>query len=83
MIEELAIDYAAAQISQVKKAYQHEQPLFNGEIPAYGAADTALTFKLVNSFAVLEKAQQVAREMLNTCRKSCAHQARLSKRRAN
>jgi len=64
MIEELAIDYAAAQIAQVKNAYQHAQPLFNGEIPAYGAADTALTFKLVNSFAVLEKAQQVAREML-------------------
>ncbi len=64
MIEELAIDYAAAQIAQVKKAYQHAQPLFNGAIPAYGAGDTALTFKLVNSFAVLEKAQQVAREML-------------------
>ncbi|MDD5411303.1 MAG: glutamate synthase-related protein, partial [Methylobacter sp.] len=64
MIEELAIDYAAAQIAQVKKAYQHAQPLFNGEIPAYGAADTTLTFKLVNSFAVLEKAQQVAQEML-------------------
>ncbi|MFA6053287.1 MAG: glutamate synthase-related protein [Methylobacter sp.] len=64
MIEELAIDYAAAQIAQVKKAYQQAQPLFNGAIPAYGAGDTALTFKLVNSFAVLEKAQQVAREML-------------------
>lgn len=64
MIEELAIDLARRQIEQVKEAYQTAQPLFGGAIPAYGQADTALTFKLVNSFMVLEKAQQVAQELL-------------------
>ncbi|MGZ8190418.1 MAG: glutamate synthase-related protein [Methylococcaceae bacterium] len=64
IIEELALELAHQQISQVKNAYQTAQPLFGGMIPDYGSADTNLTFKLVNSFSVFEKAQQVAREML-------------------
>ncbi|MDD5581112.1 MAG: glutamate synthase-related protein [Methylobacter sp.] len=64
MIEELALELARQQIEQVKGAYQNTQPLFGGAIPAYGATDTDLIFKLVNSFSVLEKAQQCARDML-------------------
>jgi glutamate synthase (NADPH/NADH) large chain len=64
MLEELAQELARAQIEQVKVGYTKGQALFNGAIPNYGTTDSALTFKLVNSFAVLEKAQQVAREML-------------------
>lgn len=64
MIEELSLELAAAQIEQVKEAYQTTQPLFGGAIPDYGTTDTALMFRLVNSFAVLEKARSCARDML-------------------
>ncbi len=64
MIEELSQALAQQQIDQVKTAYQANQPLFGGAIPDYGSTEKALTFKLVNSFAVLEKAQQCARDML-------------------
>ena len=64
MIEELSQAFAYSQIVQVKAAYKHAQPLFGGSIPAYGSSDTALSFKLVNSYAVLEKAQQLAKDML-------------------
>ncbi|WP_027156909.1 glutamate synthase-related protein [Methylobacter luteus] len=64
MIEELSLELAAAQIEQVRNAYQTTQPLFGGAIPAYGTTDTALMFKLVNSFSVFEKAQSSARDML-------------------
>ena len=64
MIEELSQALAQQQIEQVKKGYQTSQPLFDGAIPGHGSTDKALRFKLVNSFAVLEKAQQCARDML-------------------
>jgi glutamate synthase (NADPH/NADH) large chain len=64
MIEELSMALAAEQVEQVREAYKTTQPLFGGAIPAYGATDTALMFKLVNSFSVFEKAQSYARDML-------------------
>jgi len=38
--------------------------LFNGAIPAYGETDTALTLQLINSYAVIDKAQQIAKDQL-------------------
>jgi len=64
IIEELAVELTRQQIDQVKNAYLNSQPLFGGAIPDHAAVDTSLTFKLVNSFSVLEKAQQVVRDML-------------------
>ncbi len=64
MIEELSLELARLQIEQVKQAYQHAEPLFGGIIPDHGSTDNHLTFKLINSFAVLEKSQQIARESL-------------------
>ena len=64
MIEELSQSMAQQQIEQVKKAYKTAEPLFGGAIPGHDAKDKSLTFKLVNSFAVLEKAQQCARDLL-------------------
>ncbi len=64
MIEELSIAFAQQQIEQVKLAYHAKQPLFSGAIPAYGETDTELTFKLLNSFAVIDKAQQIVKEQL-------------------
>lgn len=62
MLEELAVSLAQSQIEQVRHAYQTNQPLFNGAIPQ--KLDDALSFQLINSFAVLNKAQSVAKELL-------------------
>jgi glutamate synthase (NADPH/NADH) large chain len=64
MIEELSIAYAQDKIKQVQSAYQNNQALYDGEIPAYGKTDTTLTFELVNSFAVIDKAQKIAKNQL-------------------
>lgn len=64
MLEELAVSLAQSQIEQVRDAYRTQQALFNGAIPEYGSGDTALCFKLINSFAVLTKAHAVARDLL-------------------
>jgi len=64
MIEELALELAHRQIEQVRQAYQTERPLFGGVIPAYGARDSDLSVKLINSFAVFNKAQQIALDLL-------------------
>lgn len=64
MVEELTLAYAEEQIEQVKIAYQSSQGLFNGATPDYGKTDTALTFKLVNSFSVIDKAHQIAKDQL-------------------
>jgi glutamate synthase (NADPH/NADH) large chain len=64
MVEELAQALAQQQIEQVKQAYHSAQPLFGGMIPDASATDTELMFKLVNSFAVFDKALQLARELL-------------------
>ncbi len=64
-IEELAVDYAQTQISLVKTGYQNNQPLFDGAIPNYGKTDTTLTFKLINSFSVINTAQKITKDQLN------------------
>lgn len=64
MIEELAISFAQKQIAEVKAAYQSDRALFDGAIPAYGDIDTQLTFKLVNSFSVINKAEQLVKDQL-------------------
>lgn len=65
MVEELAVDFAQKQIAQVKKAYLSDSPLFGGAIPAYGSTDDELTLRLINSYAVIDKAQQIARDQLD------------------
>jgi glutamate synthase (NADPH/NADH) large chain len=79
MVEELAVDLAQQQIAQVKKAYQSGQPLFNGAIPAFGEVDSDLAFNLINSFAVFDKAQAVAAEMLKTAPESQRTSAHIEK----
>ncbi|NOR80044.1 MAG: glutamate synthase large subunit, partial [Methyloprofundus sp.] len=60
MIEELAVDQAQQQIIQVQQAYINNTVLFNGHTPEYGETDSSLGFKMINSFAVLNKATQIA-----------------------
>ncbi len=65
MIEELSIALAQQQIEQIQQASQSDAPLFSGNVPAYGDVDTELTFQLLNSFAVIDKSQQIARDQLS------------------
>ena len=58
------MEFAQQQISVIKQAYQANRPLFNGAIPGYGATDDNLTVKLINSFAVIDKAQQIGKDQL-------------------
>ena len=65
MIEELSVAYAQKQINQIKQAYTNDTTLFDGAIPGYGNIDGELTLKLINSYAVIDKAQQIAKDQLN------------------
>ncbi|MCK9605832.1 MAG: glutamate synthase-related protein [Methylomonas sp.] len=65
MIEELSVAYAQKQIELIKQAYKNNATLFNGAIPGYGNVDNELTLKLINSYAVIDKAQQIAKDQLN------------------
>lgn len=65
MIEELSVAYAQKQINQIKQAYSNNTTLFDGAIPGYGDIDGELTLKLINSYAVIDKAQQIAKDQLN------------------
>lgn len=65
MIEELAVAFAQKQIDQIKQAYVNNTTLFNGAIPGYGDIDSELTLKLINSYAVIDKAQQIAKDQLS------------------
>ena len=60
IIEELAVDQAQQQVIQVQQAYSNNTVLFGGQTPDYGATDNPLAFKLINSFAVLNKATLIA-----------------------
>ncbi|WP_347987169.1 glutamate synthase-related protein [Methylomonas sp. AM2-LC] len=65
MIEELSVAFAQNQIAEIKHAYQSQSALFSGAIPGYGETDTELTLKLINSYAVIDKAQQIAKDQLS------------------
>ena len=60
IIEELAVDQAQQQVNQVQEAYAEGAVLFGGQTPDYGATDSPLAFKMINSFAVLNKATLIA-----------------------
>lgn len=60
MIEELSVNEAQKQITLVQQAYSNGSVLFDGKAPVFGELDTPLAFKLVNSFAVLNKATNIA-----------------------
>jgi glutamate synthase (NADPH/NADH) large chain len=65
MIEELSVAFAQNQIAEIKQAHQSQTALFSGAIPGYGETDTELTLKLINSYAVIDKAQQIAKDQLS------------------
>ena len=70
MVEELSVSYAEKQIKQIKQTYQNKEILFNGEVPAFGAAGSELASQLVNSFLVLQKSLSCARDLLKRAGKT-------------
>ncbi len=64
IIEELSVSLAQQHIEQIQQAAQSAQPLFAGLSPGYGEIDSELTHQLLNSFAVIDKSQQIARDQL-------------------
>lgn len=70
IIEELAVDQAQQQINQVQLAYAQQSVLFGGQTPDYGATDSPLAFKIINSFAVLNKATQIAASQVHNAQQT-------------
>lgn len=60
IIEELAIHQTQQQINRVQKAYINSTILFGGQTPNDGVTDSLLASKMINSFAVLNKATLIA-----------------------
>ncbi|BCG63068.1 MAG: glutamate synthase (NADPH/NADH) large chain [Methyloprofundus sp.] len=77
MIEELAVNEAQQQIAQVQQAYVNDSVLFAGQTPAYGDIDSPLAFNLINSFAVLNKATQIATTQVHSVEQAEAVAQRL------
>ncbi len=70
IIEELAVDQAQQQVAQVQLAFANSSVLFGGETPDYGATDSPLAFKMINSFAVLNKATQIAASQVQSAQQT-------------
>jgi len=59
LIEELSIALAKHQIEELKKAWKSELAISGGETPKISQSQSAEMFKLVNSYTVLEMAQNI------------------------
>ncbi|MBE3639614.1 glutamate synthase-related protein [Mangrovicoccus algicola] len=62
LTEELSTALAAHQVAELKRAWKRARPVHRGALPAYGETDTPEMFRLLNSYTVLEAAQQIARK---------------------
>ncbi len=60
LIDELSTALAAHQVANLKKAWKAGRPVHRGTVPAYGEMDTDDMFRLLNSYTVLEMAQNLA-----------------------
>jgi len=58
MVEELSFAMADYQVAPLKQALLEGSTILGGEIPAYQEVDTALSFDLLNAYAVLRMAKQ-------------------------
>jgi glutamate synthase (NADPH/NADH) large chain len=65
MLEELSVDFAQQQIDAIQQAYRSQQPLFTGAAPLDSATAPSLMAGLINSYAAIEKAQQLAKDQLS------------------
>ena len=66
LLGELSNALAAHQIMVMKAAWKRGKPVHDGATPAYGEVDTEEMFRLLNSYTVLEQAQQIASKRMGS-----------------
>ena len=62
MVEELSLYMSETGIKAIKEAYETDQPLFKGELPAYADVDSELICDYVNKMVILHRAMEQAQK---------------------
>jgi glutamate synthase (NADPH/NADH) large chain len=60
LLDELAAALAGYQVHKFKRSYRDQQLVHGGSVPGYGDTDTEEMFALLNTYTVLNMAQQLA-----------------------
>ncbi|MGB3482554.1 MAG: glutamate synthase-related protein [Mycobacterium sp.] len=60
LLDELATALAGYQVHKFKRSYRDKQLVHGGSVPGYGETDTEEMFALLNTYTVLNMAQQLA-----------------------
>ncbi|WP_018602928.1 glutamate synthase-related protein [Mycobacterium sp. 155] len=60
LLDELSASLAGFQVHKFKRSYRDQQMVLNGSVPGYGDTDTEEMFALLNTYTVLNIAQQMA-----------------------
>jgi glutamate synthase (NADPH/NADH) large chain len=60
LLDELATALAGYQVHKLKASYRERRPVLGGSAPGYGDTDTEEMFQLLNTYTVLNMAQQLA-----------------------
>ena len=59
LVDELSTSLAEYQVSELRKSWKSNNTVINGNIPYIGASETSQRIKLLNSYTVLEMAQNL------------------------
>ncbi|MCV7136708.1 glutamate synthase large subunit [Mycobacterium hodleri] len=60
LLDELATALAGHQVAKFKRSYRDDEYVLGGAVPGYGVTDTEDMYALLNTYTVLNMAQQVA-----------------------
>ena len=60
LLDELAVALAGHQVAKFKRSYRDDDDVLDGAVPGYGVTDTDEMYALLNTYTVLNMAQQLA-----------------------
>jgi glutamate synthase (NADPH/NADH) large chain len=60
LLDELAVALAGHQVAKFKRSYRDDETVLGGAVPGYGDTDTEQMYTLLNTYTVLNMAQQLA-----------------------
>ncbi|MCP9273991.1 glutamate synthase-related protein [Mycolicibacterium arenosum] len=60
LLDELAVALAGHQVAKFKRSYRDDEYVLGGAVPGYGVTDTEQMYVLLNTYTVLNMAQQLA-----------------------
>ena len=60
LLDELAVALAGHQVAKFKRSYREDEYVLGGAVPGYGVTDTEQMYVLLNTYTVLNMAQQLA-----------------------